>query len=632
MADITINNEHIPAPDRDRNGHVPSPGDIYYYKDTYYPLIVKIKEIVNEDWCIVTVFDFDGGKWVVEKRKSLSDLKEYYRLVLADFPEIWKAASKVNAGDDSLIRDLHQQANTDEASMALVASRPAQQVFALTEASERLQDKLETINDVMKLQIAHMRSQMEARLSVFNKELDRIKDYVRNLHRIITVMNLYTGTNVDVNVICEGAPAMASLPIAVRQRILFMDEEYLADAENQGIDCEDIDKFCEWLRKPANRDIICPEPKCIVAMKPKRYDKSYTNDYHTNQLMNRWNHHTIVIFRDGQRLLMVDSEDLELFDVALPWSDQQERFEKEYQKIMAECSFQESNLKRLKEKSENLGYMYTKYISFLQGMIDSGKIFDLSAGRPNFAKEEGVTYIHDAENAIGTGESWYGFQKRINEGIRRGTRVIFFPFGHDERGYEVECGESNRKYWNKFSNPASPKKGLYNVDYPTKIDHVKNLNTGRFEKITSKLDRLAIFYIPERFYTESDRTEAFIYNPWCVLNYDKLTVEDIDRFMADRTQRESFRGWMPILQEARKRLIEEKQDEDYFIQSMGNTLVKEHPEIYTECLHGLIDEAIGWWKNKVIFTRPLRSDDAKAWRMIKKRCVSLWRQFLRSRI
>jgi len=31
-----------------------------------------------------------------------------------------------------------------------------------------------------------------------------------------------------------------------------------------------------------------------------------------------------------------------------------------------------------------------------------------------------------------------------------------------------------------------------------------------------------------------------------------------------------------------------------------------------------VREAIKWWKEKVIFTRPLTKDDAKAWRMIKK--------------
>lgn len=625
MADIaTTNNARIPAPQRDRDGHLPAPGDIYLKKDTYYPKIIKIKEIIDEHNAKVLSYNFDNGLWGDEDDFYLPSLNEYYVLLLDDFAEVVTIASKANAGDSSRLMALLGQARMDDESLALVASRPADQVLALTEASERLQDKLEAIDNIMKMQVSHMRQQTEAKVATFEKELKKVKDYVQNLHRIITVMNLYTGANVDIVVVSDGTPAEAGLPITIRQRILFMDEEYLADAENGGIDCNDLDRFCKWLQNPANRDIICPEPKCVVAMKPKRFNKDYSRDDFTNELMNKWNRHTIVFFRDGERLLMVDSESLELYDTAIPWSDQAERFAKEYDRIMAGTSFRESNLENLKRKSENLGYMYTKYLSFLQGMVDSGKIFDLSAGRPNFAKGDGVAFVRDAENAIGTGESWYAFQKRINGDIRRGTRVVFFPYGHDERGCEVSCGKANRWYGNDRSAPAAPRKGIYNVDYPTKTHWVRNDETGMVEKKALHGEKLAIFYSPERWYTDSNRNEAWIYNPWCVLNYDKLTIKDIDRFMADRTQRETFRGWMPILQEARKRLVEEKREEEAFIMAIGNVIMKEHPEIYLECIGELIEQAIAWWKEKVIFTRPLRDDDAKAWRMIKKRVVQLW--------
>lgn len=609
---------------RKRNAHEPSPGDIYIHKDTSYPEIVKIKDIPDEYHALVLLYNFDSLEWDEEKSVSLSDIRGYYTLVLDNFYEVWSVAANANSGDDSLLKALLGQAKTDDETMALVASRPADQVLALTEAGELLQDKLEIVHSIIEMQIEHMREQMEAKVSAFEMELKRVNEYVHNLHRIITVMNLYTGANVDIAVVCDGTPAPAGLPVTVRQRILFMDEEYLADAENGGVDCNDLDRFCQWLQKPANRDIICPEQKCIVAMKPKRFNKNYSRDYFTNEMLNKWNHHTIIFFRDGERLLMVDSEDLELYVTAIPWSDQSERFEKEFNRIMSEKSFQEDNLEKLRKESESLGYMYTKYMSFLQGMVDSGKIFDLSAGRPNFAKGEGVEFIHDEENAIGTGESWYAFQKRLNEGIRRGSRVIYYPYGYDDRGCSVTCGEPNRTYWNDNSAPHPPMKGLYNVDYPTKTEHYKNERTGRYEKRTVTGDKLAIFYTPDRWYTDSNRNEAWIYNPWCVLNYDRLTVEDIDRFMADRTQRETFRGWMPILIEARKQLLQERQDEECFIMSMGNTIMREHPEIYAECIRGLVEEAISWWKNKVIFTRPLRSDDAKAWRMIYKRCIQVW--------
>ena len=626
--DLTVNNEHVPAPKRDRDNHVPTPGDIYYSKDTTsYPRIYRIRSVDQDgsrDRYGVEVYDLLESRWTepqYEKTISKGTLDQYYILLLGDFEETLSLARATVDGDSSALDALIAKADDNPETMALVATRPAEQVFALTEAAERLQDKVDTVKDYMEMVMTSLRWQMEARVSALDKKLSRINDYVRDLRRIITVMNLYTGKDVDVVVVSDGEPATPGEPIHIRQRILFMDEEYLADAENGGIDCHQIPVFCDWLRKPANRDIILPEQRCIVAMKPKRYNKEYTHDWFTNQLLNKWNHHTMILFRDGERILLVDSEDLELYGTAIPYSDQAIRFEEKYNRIMAERSFQEMELKHLKDESESLGYMYTKYISFLQGMIDSGKIFDMSAGRPNLAKEEGVVYVRDDENAIGTGRDWQLLKKELNSHIRRGTRILFSAYPQDAYGQGFPSGEPNRFYLHDCNAPAAPDAGVYNVDYPTKTEYDRNPNTGRMEKKVVKGHRLAIFYTPGNPWKDEngpkDRTEAWIYNPECCINYDLLTVELIDEFMADRTQRAQFRGWMPLLQQARKRLLEEKAMEDAFKTSLGWEILRENPSIPTESMDGLLDEAIRWWKNKVIFTRPLSVDDAKAWRMIK---------------
>ena len=623
MSDIIKHTEdHIPAPDRDRTGHVPTVGDIYLYESTHYPQIIRLTSVTswqrmtfyNYDW-----YDFIKGEWVTidDNKVSTDNLKSYYVLLLDDFDEVM-AMARAAVGGDMKALDVFGKKEEETVSMELVASRPAEQVLALTEAAERLQDKVETVKVMMQMIVESIRSDMQRRVRALENRLSDIKDYVRDLQRVITVMNLYTGQGVDVTVVTDGEPAAPGTPIHIRQRILYMDEEYLASAEWGGIDCNDLGLFCDWMRKPANRDIICPEERCIVAMKPKRFDKHYSGDAYTNALENQWNHHTMVFFRDGERLLLIDSEDLELHGTAIPYSDQADRFEKRYQEIMKERSFQESNLKQLKDESERLGYMYTKYLTFLQGVVDSGKVFDLSAGRPDFAKGDGVVFIHDAENAIGTGEDWYAFQKRLNAGIRRGTRVVFFPYGQDEHGYRVKSGMPNRYYYHEANAPKPPKAGVYNVDYPTKTKHVKD-EDGHWKKVTGKGDGLALFYTPAKPWKfdddPKDRTEAWIYNPWCVINYDALTVEDIDRFMADRTQREHFRRWMPVLQEARKQLLKEKADEDAFVLLMQEEIQRETGnQTYEETVRN----AIRWWKTKVIFSRPLRSDDTKAWRMIKK--------------
>lgn len=625
--DLTINNEHVPAPERDRKNHVPSPGDIYFSKNTYNKNIYRITTVEKkEDYTLYGIEEYDllESRWVVPKYSktvSKETLDEYYLLLLDDFEETLSLARAAVAGDSSALDALITKADDKPETMALVASKPAEQVFALTETAERLQNKIDTVKDCMEMIISSLRSQMEERVRGLDTKLKRIKDYVRNLQRIITVMNLYTGKDVDILVVKEGESAAPGEPIHIRQRILFMDEEYLASAENGGIDYNDIAEFNRWLSEPANLDIVLPEQRCIVAMKPKRYDANYSHDWYTNKLLNEWNHHTMILFRDGERILLIDSEDLELYGTAIPYSDQAIRFEEKYKKIVADKSFQESNLESLRKESEDLGYMYTKYISFLQGVIDSGKIFDMSKGRPNLAKGEGVIYVHDDENAIGTGRDWEAFKKELNRDIRRGTRILFSPYPQDGFGRGIPSGEPNRYYMHECNAPGAPEPGVYNVDYPTKTSYVKNLETGHYEKTTSRGKRLAIFYTPRKPWKfdddPDDRTEAWIYNPECCINYDALTVELIDEFMSDRTQRPHFRGWMPLLQQARQRLVEEKSMEETFKTALGWEIRKENPAIPQESLPDLLDEAVHWWKNKVIFTRPLSVDDAKAWRMIK---------------
>ena len=60
----------------------------------------------------------------------------------------------------------------------------------------------------------------------------------------------------------------------------------------------------------------------------------------------------------------------------------------------------------------------------------------------------------------------------------------------------------------------------------------------------------------------------------------------------------------------------EQRDEKAFKELMTATILRETGKTVTD---EELDEAIAWWKEKVIYTRPLRSDDAKAFRMIRQR-------------
>lgn len=632
MSDITtIIPDYLPAPDRHRKDHVPEKGNIY--RDRNGESFIRVGDVARTLEGGHKVFscekyDFLRQRWEPTYERSENTLCEYYILVVNDrgtaddndWRLITDIAGRMLTGDEQSVGKMIGEMTgcvPVEDTQALVAQSDAKKVSSLTEQAEMLKDRLDTIRCAMDATIQQKRREMKQKVDLLSASIKMIKEQVRTLYRVITVMNLYTGRNVELQQVCDGEPAPGNEPIHVRQRILYADEEYMADAEWGGIDFQKMDEFYQWLNHPANRDIILPEPKCIVAVKPRRKDIRYSSNSWYNDELNRWNHHTIILFRNGGKIFALDSDDLELFGTAIPYSDQADRFDRKAQEIIKRNSFVDSDLDRLKNESEALGYMYTKYISFLQGVIDNGIVYDITSARPNLAKEIGVVYVHDDENAIGTGRDWKEFQKEANGKIRRGTRIVYTPL------YNITPGEPNRFYMYDSNKPSPPKKGIYNVDYPTKTEYRPDPDRPHhMKKQTGKRDRLALFYTPGNPWkwddSVKDRSEAWLYNPACVLNYDVLTIDIVDEFLKDRTQRETYLEWLPVLAKAREQLANEKTLEDAFVLSMGNAIQREDPSIPSECIERLVREAISWWKKKVIFTRPLSADDAKAWRMIKK--------------
>ena len=103
-------------------------------------------------------------------------------------------------------------------------------------------------------------------------------------------------------------------------------------------------------------------------------------------------------------------------------------------------------------------------------------------------------------------------------------------------------------------------------------------------------------------------------NDWCVLNYDLITIEEIDYFINSRFDRGNYLEMMPILHGLKKRRLEEIEWEKGLAERLA---------VEFRCEEELIWKCIVWWKAKVIWKRPIMSDDAKALRMIRGRIKRL---------
>lgn len=607
--------------------HEPAIGDVYCTKNPHggfykiFRLADRVETEYGPRWSaenILSSYDFDSI--------SDDDLKRNYRPILNEFDKVKSLAEKVVDGEaEEVIKSLlgadasmSPSADTE----ALMASESPQRILAILDESERVQNLMEEIH----LAAEHIIEDKKRELLEQSRKMDGVisamRRKVEHLVRIITILNLYTGETVDVEQIADGEPADASEMLHLRQRILYMDEELCVHLDHEG-DYEDIDEFKRWVSAPENRDIIAPEPRCIVALKPRRFRKEYrSGDRYWDAQRNVWNRHTYIIIRNGERLYMLDSEDLECWDWTFPHGDFEEKFQKEYN-----SSTWESTKEGTLHKHEDEKYRITKFMAFLQGVIDGDQqLLAPMASRPNLMKAEGIVLVRDDEDLIGTGrKSWREFREEKNASIRRGTRILYVPGGtyRESAGGRVyhKGGDFAKFYYHSYSEPDAPGTGIYHSDTIDVVDHYEN-----HKPVKKTADYPVFRYLPgDKIWTrdsfeEQDRKNkvAWKYAVDHVLNYDAVTIEELKGYLEDRTLRVSYADMMPTLKRVLLEKIAERKDEEAFKALMAETIRRETGRVVGD---EEMDEAISAWKTSVIYSRPLKSDDAKAFRMIKKQLL-----------
>lgn len=103
-----------------------------------------------------------------------------------------------------------------------------------------------------------------------------------------------------------------------------------------------------------------------------------------------------------------------------------------------------------------------------------------------------------------------------------------------------------------------------------------------------------------------------------ILNYDLVTIEDIDFYLNSRVDRRHYIHMMPLLWEVRKQLEKERADESDFRQLVKGEVLKSigvlpsDEQVNQECEN---------WKRNLKWKRAIAHDDQKALRMIVKSLI-----------
>ena len=119
--------------------------------------------------------------------------------------------------------------------------------------------------------------------------------------------------------------------------------------------------------------------------------------------------------------------------------------------------------------------------------------------------------------------------------------------------------------------------------------------------------------------TREKKQSSWVFDKYNAINYDEISVEELDIYLNDRTQRKYYVDILPLLLHLKREKLQEQEWEEAFKTSMVKYFSDKHNIVLQP---ELLNEAVKWWKMKVIFKRPLKQDDVKSWRMIEKYCLN----------
>ena len=427
-----------------------------------------------------------------------------------------------------------------------------------------------------------------------------MSEKIEKMNKVIGQIELYLGINEDIIQIQKGSCSEIKEPISLRQQMLYMDEETGALLDSGGLDYKSITEFDDWVTKDKNYEKLLPEKKGVVVLRVRRESKDYgTGNAMLEGFKNEGNFYTYLLIRNGDNLYRIWANIIIKERLFPTQEEMDEMFEGKKQDFFRQ------------RDTEKMVFSYRQNLLLLQGLIDRTQVFRPFNVKINLFKPKSygdyIKFIRDDEPSLTEGQlTFENWKKELNSKIERGTRIYFCGFNyHDTESYNEHSRYSSHRFPHYVS--STPKKGIYNI---------KRIE-GKDEYMGSKL---VCHYNPKDDiwgrWGDDDRERKqsipfYLYRgDWCILNYDLITIKDIDYFINSRFDRGNYLEMLPVLYGIKQRRLKEIEWEIGFV----DRLTREF-----KCKKELVWRCVVWWKAKVIWKRPIMSDDAKALRMIRGR-------------
>lgn len=612
------------------NAQYCAPGDIF--TDAKRQHFYKVERI-DEEMRVHFLWLSSDGQW---NKGSYSPMKwekfsEYIRLDCAIEEAYSQGESLINAQATDFVRP-DSGAFSDDIGVISASDKDM-----LSQTEKRLADMERAAKlKEAKMMLAMERKKAEMQRAIHQMTLMKEHFYseLRKIRKVIQSIELYLGIDEEIVQIRQGDAAPADCPICFRQQMLYMDEETMI-LDGGGLDINSVDQFDEWLLQSDHLNQCLPEQKGMVVFRYRRNTKDY-GDLDKNWMMDYWNRRTFLLIRNGENVYRIFTENINISPRLFP---KREEFQALLETLREIKEGKKHFWKSDKDKAEDQRQKYIAQAMLMQGLIDRTDIFSPMPAHINMfdlsATPDAVRLIYDEEDGLPDGRLRFSeWKKEINSKIQEGSRIITAEKGywHGNGAYVSAKDFSDRftKYYSDYSCPALPASGIYTAEEKHE-DEIARYGAGSFADGDGKV--LTFLYNPKDEVSFGKNWEwepherknriRFIFSrdDRFVLNYDLISIEDIDFYLSCRLDRHNYLHMLPLLMQAKKLRIEEIEWEAAFVKMAASEACKEAGGKYEDA-EKKAWEAVEWWKMKNKWKRPIRQDDEKALRMIKRKITN----------
>ena len=441
-------------------------GTYLHYNGNSGMELYQLVEDEGDGWFRMGQVNLTDFSTMDSERISLGTLKQYYKPVTVPMEELHRLSQRLLGGEK-----IEESGNewSDGPGTELMHLGDKRTLAALKRQTEKVMKVAEMVHRHAKCIVDDMHRSMMERVKKMDGMMKRMRTQIERLDYVIQTIETYAGIKEDIVTVRTGIPGDEDVPVVIRQAVIYMDEEMaLIDPE---FDWQKIKSFDEWLVKDDNYKTLLPDIKSIVAIKPRRYDKKYSDgetvaDRWYNWTMNQNNHVTLFLIRNGENVYRIESEHIVLNDRFFPNAD-------EYLEILRKEQEEERRGWHSRDDYKDsviFRKRFTKVSFLLQGLFERSEVFAPHNFTGSLIRMEGLDgqvemlYELDHTRLLGDGRPTFDkWVEQLNEGLCEGKRVLLIKKGFNHSGYEFERNDYVTYYSNDWNVPGYPTDGIYTL-------------------------------------------------------------------------------------------------------------------------------------------------------------------------